>query len=63
MNKQTVYILIGIAAIAGVGYYLYKKNQRMAITTPTAPVITNNNDDKGIVGQVQDAWDAIFGKS
>ena len=63
MNKQTVYILIGIAAIAGVGYYLYKKNQRTAITTPTAPVITNPYDDKGFIGYAQDVWDAMFGKS
>ena len=63
MNKQTVYILIGIAAIAGVGYYLYKKNQRTAITKPTAPVITNPNDDKGFIEHAQDVWDAIFGKS
>jgi len=60
MNKQTVYILLGVAVVAGVGYYLWKKNQRQTITTPQAPVVVDN--DGGVVDAVQDAWDAIFGK-
>jgi len=63
MNKNTLYLILAVAAVAGVGYYIYKKNQAKAVTTPTAPVVTGEGNPGGVVGEIQDAWDAIFGKS
>ena len=65
MNKQTVYILIGVAAVAGIGYYLYKRNQRNQIVNPTPATIGAGTvgGNEGFVDNLQDAWDSIFGKS
>ena len=35
--KKIAFIVVGIAAVGGIGYYLYKKNKEVVVTPPASP--------------------------